>query len=115
MGRGFKGTVGVATGGSREKHGILERKWAAWMGFTHKSTFSQVGGNAEHEKRCAVVCGPALHSGQLSSPLFKTASYDLSERQKPDRSCDSVDRHARGRSFSQMSTSGGLVPRTLLG
>ena len=29
MGRGFKGTIGVCMGGSREKHGILERKWAA--------------------------------------------------------------------------------------
>ena len=60
-------------------------------------------------------CGSELQSGQLASPLFNTASYDFCEQQNPDRSCDNVDRHARGRSFSQLSTSGGLAPKTRFG
>ena len=47
--------------------------------------------------------------------LWMTDSYDFKQRQNPDLSWHKVDRQARGRRSSDLSTVGGRVPRIRLG
>ena len=70
-----RGPDGGETVGRREKDGIRKREWAACIGFAHRSIFLHVGRNDGQEKRCRTPGTCHLFD--------KTASHDLSARQKP--------------------------------
>ena len=52
-------------------------------------------------------CGATRQSGHKSSESERTAEYVFRERQKPERSWQSVERQGRGSDNSDLSTGGG--------
>ena len=69
-----------------ENAGMRDRKLAQCRGLAQRSIFSQGEGKAGHLKRWSVVWASVPQSGHVSGVLLRTASYDFSARQKPDRS-----------------------------